>query len=114
MSGPVSGRRSSDAANCVNGPSPDVDVDMFIKPLTFVPLHRGLELQVLLAFEAQAAERPSYRRKESAVQAGDVAEMQALVPDINSLLQFLRTKRTPERLSRLSDNGRASGERNAG
>jgi len=73
----------------------DVDVDQVSRPLPFVPLDRWFGFQIPETAQAQAAEGPGDSREGCVEQPGDVTQVQALVPELDSVLQLLRIERPP-------------------
>jgi hypothetical protein len=77
------------------GQSLDVEVDQVTGPFPLVALHQRLGLQVPQESETQVAESPCDGGERCMEQPGDVPEVQALVTEIDSLLQLLRIERPP-------------------
>jgi hypothetical protein len=77
------------------GQSLDIDVDQLTGPLLFVVLHRRFALQPAQASETQFAESPGDDGEGCLQQPGDVLWVQALLPEIDSLLQLLWIARPP-------------------
>jgi len=73
----------------------DVDVDQVSRPLAFIPLDRWFGVQIPETGQAQPAEGPGDGRESGVEQPGDVAHVQALVPERNGVLQLLRIERPP-------------------
>ncbi len=108
------------------GQSLGVDVDQVTGPLPLVALHRLFGLQVPQASETQVTESPGDGGEGCLEKPGDVPEVQALVTEVDCLLQLLRIDAVsaagcgehcvdpPERPHRLSGSGRASGRHSAG
>ncbi len=72
----------------------NVDMDQIAEPLPLVSLHRRFGLQVSLMAEFEPVQSPGDGGEESPQRPGDVPAVTALVPEIYSQLQFLRTKPT--------------------
>ncbi len=75
------------------GQSLDVDLNQVAGPLPFVPLHRQFGFQVAQATETQVTESPGDGGEECLERPGDVPEVQALVTEIQRVLQLLRFER---------------------
>ena len=65
----------------------DVDVDQVTGPLSLVALHRGFGLQDSQPPKHESVKGPGDGGEGRPQQPGDVAEVQALVPEIHGLLQ---------------------------
>jgi hypothetical protein len=77
------------------GQSLDVDVDQVTGPLPLVALHRRYGLQVSQTAQSETVQSPGNGGERRLEQPGDVPEVQALVTEVDSLLQLLRIERPP-------------------
>ncbi len=73
----------------------DVDVDQAARGLVLVALHWRFGLQIPQLPEPQAVQSSGHAGEGSRQPAGDVAHVQALMPELHGALEVLRIKRPP-------------------
>jgi hypothetical protein len=73
----------------------DVDVDQVARHLTLGALDRRFGLQVSQSPEPKAVQSSGHGGEGSDQQPGDVAQVQALLPELQGTSQVLRIKRPP-------------------
>jgi hypothetical protein len=73
----------------------DIDVDQVARCLALVALNWRLGVQVSQPTQAQPVQDPRHSEERSSQEPGDMAQIQALMPELHGALQVLRIERPP-------------------